>query len=98
MCSSVDLPAPEGPMIETNSPALISSVIRRSTNVWPAPTGKDFSIPRNDMSGVLPVGSHGASVSADEDDERLKSMSFCPIRRVRLQPDLVYQSACRADD
>ena len=30
MCSRVDLPAPEGPMIETNSPGLISSVIRRS--------------------------------------------------------------------
>src|SRR5215510_11762914 len=73
MCSSVDLPAPEGPMMETNSPGLMSSVIRRSTNVCPAPTGNDFSTPRSDMSGMLPVGSHGASVSA-EDDERLKSI------------------------
>ena len=60
MWSSVDLPAPDGPMIETNSPGLMSSVIRRSTKVCPAPTGNDFSTPRSDMSGVLPVGSHGA--------------------------------------
>ena len=26
MCSSVDLPAPDGPMIETNSPSLMSHV------------------------------------------------------------------------
>ena len=41
--------------------------------ICPAPTGKDFSMPRSDISGILPVGSHGASVSAD-DDERLNSM------------------------
>src|SRR5688572_2378886 len=74
MCSSVDLPAPEGPMIEMNSPGLMSSAIRRSTKVCPAPTGKDFSMERSDISGWLPVGSQGASVVADE-DERLNSMS-----------------------
>ena len=31
MCRSVDLPAPDGPMIETNSPSLMSALIRRST-------------------------------------------------------------------
>ena len=33
MCSSVDLPAPDGPMIETNSPSLMSTLMRRSTYV-----------------------------------------------------------------
>src|SRR5215475_13913880 len=86
MCKSVDLPAPDGPMIETNSPGLMSSVMRRSTKVWPAPTGNDFSTPRNDMSGMLPVGSQGASVSAEE-DERLNGMSV-PFTAG-------YQAACR---
>src|SRR4029079_13428295 len=78
MCSNVDLPAPDGPMIEMNSPGLMSRVMRRRPQVWPAPTGNDFSTPRSDMSGMLPVGSHGASVSA-EDDERLKSIG-CAFR------------------
>ena len=52
MWSSVDLPAPDGPMIETNSPGVMSKAIRRSTNVWPAPTGNDFSTPRMDITGV----------------------------------------------
>ena len=65
MWSSVDLPAPDGPMIETNSPGLMSSAIRRSTKVCPAPTGNDFSTPFSDMSGA--VGSScGGSVRAEE--------------------------------
>jgi len=31
MWSSVDLPAPEGPMIDTNSPGLMSTAMRLST-------------------------------------------------------------------
>src|SRR4030095_15231318 len=85
MCSSVDLPAPDGPMMETNSPGLMSIAMRLSTKLWPAPTGKDFSTARSDISGWLPVGSHGASVRADE-DERLKSIVLGLGRSVRLQP------------
>ena len=54
--SSVDLPAPDGPMIETNSPGLMSKAMRRSTNVWPAPTGNDFSTPRMDITGRARLG------------------------------------------
>ena len=31
MLSSVDFPAPDGPMMVTNSPSLISTLMRRST-------------------------------------------------------------------
>jgi hypothetical protein len=37
MWSSVDLPAPDGPMIDTNSPSLMSSVTRRNTHVRVVP-------------------------------------------------------------
>ena len=37
MWSSDDLPAPDGPMIDTNSPALMSSETRRSTKVVVGP-------------------------------------------------------------
>ena len=77
MWSSVDLPAPDGPMIETNSPGLMSSAMRRRTKVCPAPTGNDFSTPLSDMSGA--VGSScGGSVKAEE-DERLKIMVVYPL-------------------
>jgi hypothetical protein len=36
MDRSVDLPAPDGPMIVTNSPSWMSRSIRRRTNVRPA--------------------------------------------------------------
>src|SRR5436190_18923040 len=75
MWRSVDLPAPDGPMIDTNSPGLMSSVMRRSTYVCPGPTGKDFSTARVDMSGVL-AGNAAASGTTDSDDERLNSMSL----------------------
>src|SRR5437868_11387529 len=46
MCSSVDFPAPDGPIIDTNSPGAISRSIRRSTYVRVGPWGNDFSTPR----------------------------------------------------
>ncbi len=39
MCSSVDFPAPEGPMIDRNSPSAIVRSIRRSTKTWLGPCG-----------------------------------------------------------
>src|SRR5580658_9386444 len=54
-CSSVDLPAPEGPMIETNSPSLISTLMRRSTNVLVGPCSKYFSTFRSVRIGELIV-------------------------------------------
>src|SRR5687767_12485983 len=77
MWSSVDLPAPDGPMIDTNSPGLMSTATRRSTNDWPAPTGNDFSTPFSDISGSLPVGAQADSLTADV-DERLKNMGSVP--------------------
>src|SRR5688572_30859583 len=80
MWSSVDLPAPDGPMIDTNSPGLMSIAMRRRTNVCPAPTGKDFSTPRMDITGAPGVDSQGsATLSADA---RLKNM--CQLRRDSL--------------
>src|SRR5687767_14492280 len=76
MWRSVDLPAPEGPMIDTNSPGLMSAAMRRSTNDCPAPTGYDFSTPRRDITGVFGFTSIG-SMAAD-DDERLNSISIWP--------------------
>src|SRR5580700_4087381 len=54
-CSSVDLPAPEGPMMETNSPSLISALMRRSTNVLVGPCSKYFSTFRRVRIGELIV-------------------------------------------
>src|SRR5262245_18368324 len=54
--SSVDLPAPDGPMIETNSPSLMSALMRRRTNVRPTPCGYDFSTDRRDISNVGLLG------------------------------------------
>src|SRR5262245_37687532 len=65
----------------------MSIAIRRSTKLWPAPTGNDFSMPRSDISGWLPVGSHGASVSAEE-DERLNSMSDASGIKLRAAQQL----------
>src|SRR5580693_6230662 len=54
-CSSVDLPAPEGPMMETNSPSLISALMRRNTNVLVGPCSKYFSTFRSVRIGELIV-------------------------------------------
>ena len=43
MLSSVDFPAPEGPMMVTNSPRLISSVIRRKRKNLFGPASTAFS-------------------------------------------------------
>ncbi len=48
-CSRVDLPAPDGPMIETNSPSLISTLMRRRTKVLVGPCSKYFSILRSEI-------------------------------------------------
>src|SRR5437660_7964803 len=52
-CSSVDLPAPEGPMMETNSPSLISMLMRRRTKVLVGPCSKYFSAFRRTIIGEL---------------------------------------------
>src|SRR5260370_38096155 len=52
-CSSVDLPAPEGPMMETNSPSLISALMRRRTKVLVGPCSKYFSTFRRTTIGEL---------------------------------------------
>src|ERR1043166_10074307 len=46
MCNNVDFPAPDGPMIETNSPGLMSRLIRRKTYVLLGPWENAFSTPR----------------------------------------------------
>src|SRR4051794_35458488 len=60
IASNVDLPAPDGPMIETNSRGWISPVMRRSTKVRPAGVSNTFSMLRNEMSGPT-IGAGGAS-------------------------------------
>ena len=42
--SSVLFPAPDGPMMLTNSPSLMSSVIWRSNQVRVGPVSMDFSM------------------------------------------------------
>src|SRR5262245_19905377 len=51
--SSVDLPAPEGPITETNSPSLIATLMRRSTNVLVGQFSKYFSTLRSTIIGEL---------------------------------------------
>src|ERR1051326_4249504 len=46
MCNKVDFPAPDGPMIETNSPGLMSRLIRLKTYVLVGPWENAFSTPR----------------------------------------------------
>src|ERR1051325_12085693 len=46
MCNKVVFPAPDGPMIDTNSPGLMSRLIRRKTYVLVGPCEKAFSTPR----------------------------------------------------
>src|SRR5437867_1875874 len=53
MCRTVDLPAPDGPMTETNSPSLMSTFTRRRTYVRPTPCGYDFSMFLSDISMSL---------------------------------------------
>src|SRR6476661_2772881 len=53
MCNNVDFPAPDGPMIETNSPGLMSTLIRRRTYVLVGPWENAFSTPRKLIIGSL---------------------------------------------
>src|ERR1700733_2935852 len=52
-CSSVDFPAPEGPMMDTNSPSFTSALMRRNTKVLVGPCSKYFSTLRRTIMGVL---------------------------------------------
>src|SRR5437773_204881 len=70
---SVDLPAPEGPMTEMNSPGWTSTVIRRSTNMRPAGVSKTFSRLRIAMSGPV-IGAGSAAANRDCVDEENKPM------------------------
>ncbi len=67
MLSSVDFPAPEGPMIDTNSPGRTSYVMRRSTKVCDDPAWNDFSTFRIEMSVAptrSPLGASGVGIGA----------------------------------
>src|SRR5690348_15354375 len=55
MCSRVDFPAPDGPMIDTNSPRLMSSVMRRNTKDCPYPCEYAFSRFRSEISASTDV-------------------------------------------
>src|SRR5689334_20933708 len=70
---SVDLPAPEGPMMEMNSPGCTSKVMRRSTYIRPAGVSKTFSRLRMAMSGPV-MGAASAAASRDCVDEENKPM------------------------
>ena len=62
MLSRVDLPAPDGPMIEMNSRGAMSALMRRSTYERPAAVSNDFSTLRREMSG--PVKGTGSFAAA----------------------------------
>src|SRR5688572_1236625 len=87
MCRSVDLPAPDGPIIETNSPSFTSTLIRRSTYVRLVPCAYDFSILRIAMSAVDASASDGASNCGVGCVEREKNaMYFRPFRWLECLP------------
>src|ERR1700722_8274720 len=58
MLSNVDLPAPDGPMIVTNSPGIMSSVTRRSKKNLFGPASIDFSKFRIEIKGSTPSPSN----------------------------------------
>src|SRR5215218_7524599 len=64
MCSSVDLPAPDGPMIDTNSPGAKSSEMRRRTYVVCTPCLYVFSILRRLMI-ARPLSASAAGGAGD---------------------------------
>src|SRR5690349_24104349 len=66
MASSVDLPAPDGPMIVTNSPDLMSSVMRRSSQLGCPPRSMVFSTSLSVMIGSPRVGSGVEGAEAEE--------------------------------
>src|SRR5438105_1505997 len=65
MASNVDLPAPDGPMMETNSPGLMSNVMRRSTYSLPAGVSKTFSRSLRLISGTPGGGAVGGALSVE---------------------------------
>src|SRR6185436_17314303 len=72
IASSVDFPAPDGPMIDTNSPGWMSPEIRRNTYDRPAAVSNTFSMLRIEISGpTIGVGaaSRGAALGALEKND-----------------------------
>src|SRR5579862_7394378 len=94
MCSSVDLPAPDGPMIDTNSPSLMSSAMRRSTHVRLAPSAYDFSMFRIDTSASAGPGSDsigtstraGAAAGGAEREKKDMARFYCGRFRFAAAP------------
>src|SRR5687768_11898663 len=77
MWSRVDLPAPEGPMIDTNSPSRMSRLMRRSTHVRLVPCAYDFSRFRRLTSASMaaasdtpaaPLSAAGGGVEREKND------------------------------
>jgi hypothetical protein len=64
-------------MMETNSPSLMSTLMRRSTNVRLAPWAYDFSILRSEMSASgagVSDGWTGAGCAADDRNSAMLSL------------------------
>src|ERR1044072_4929508 len=81
MCSKVDFPAPDGPMIETNSPALMSRLIRRRTYVLVGPWENAFSTPRKLIIELLQSHSRPPLVSLPEFRDALNRPLLRPSNR-----------------
>src|SRR3954471_7707678 len=81
---SVDLPAPDGPMIEMNSPGCTSKVMRRRTYMRPAGVSNTFSRFRMAMSGPV-MGAGSAAASRDCVDEENRPIESS--RGARAEPD-----------
>src|ERR1700678_3920307 len=79
-CSSVDLPAPDGPMMDTNSPSFTSALMRRSTKVFVGPCSKYFSTFRRTIRGEL-IG----YLYYDEAEFRSQKSEFALPSRARQQ-------------
>src|SRR5207237_109657 len=105
MESSVDLPAPEGPMTEMNSPGWTSTVMRRSTYMRPAGGGLSGTRLLDDpaveqMDGTVGVGCVSGIVR-DHADRRSTAMQLAQqlhnrfaVRRVEVSRRLV----CEQDE
>src|ERR1700743_3118343 len=72
MLSNVDLPAPDGPMIVTNSPGMISSDTRRNKKNLFGPASIDFSRFRNEIKGSTPSPSQSPSALSSNPTLNLK--------------------------
>src|SRR5262249_62413733 len=76
--SSVDLPAPEGPITDTKSPGFTSRLMRRSTWKRPAPWSNVFSMPRSRTSGSA-CGSRGGVLAECAVGVVLMALSFSRV-------------------